>query len=51
MTYLQIFFALVGLALMVWAMAVTKRYALIGAAMICWVLIVVVQYFYGSPAA
>jgi hypothetical protein len=51
MTYFQIFFALVGLALMGWAMTVTKRYALIGAAMICWVLIVVVQYFYGSPAA
>lgn len=50
MTYIQIFFALAGFALMTWAMSVTKQYMLIGAAMFCWALFVATEFLSSTPA-
>jgi hypothetical protein len=45
----QIVFALIGFALMGYAMQASKQYIVIGAAMLCWAAIIVIQYLYGTP--
>ncbi|HHL3045711.1 TPA: hypothetical protein ACQ49P_005748 [Pseudomonas aeruginosa] len=50
MTYLQIFSALAGFALMTCAMTVSKQYMLIGTAMCFWALFVVSEVLFGTSA-